>query len=171
MFMKFRVRCSVMAVMGLILVVASVSALAAEPYTTGEFVKRFAEARNLDATDPGIAATSLRNVGVDLPQDINLDARLTESDVVKISRAAGLRVTSSNPNRLFTREQAESYFFAFSDELLAADGAFDDVDQRTVRPYGEGNGNGWGPPFDPFTKGKGKAKGHGKGWNSPTDPE
>jgi len=157
--------------MALILVAASASAFAAEPCTTGEFVQRYAEARSLDSINPEIAVASLRADGMQLPDDIDLDARLTESDVVKISRAAGLRVTSSNPNRRFTREQVDSYFFAFSDELVTANGAFDGVEQRTVRPYGEGNGNGWGPPFDPFTKGKGKAKGHGKGWNSPTDPE
>ena len=168
--MKKLIRCGVV-VVALLMVAAAAPAFANGPYTTADFVQRFAESRNLDATSSDVAAASLRTHGVRLPDDIDLDAPLTESAVVAISRAAGLRVTSSNPNRLFTREQVDSYFFAFSDELVTADGAFDDVDQRTVRPYGSGNGNGWGPPFDPFTKGKGKHKGHGKGWNSPTDPE
>ena len=47
----------------------------------------------------------------------------------------------------------------------------DEASTRTVRPYGDGLGNGWGPPFDPFTKGKGQAKGKAKGWRSPHEPE
>ena len=151
-----------------VLMVAAVVAptLASSEVTVGRFVQELARHKNLNATDVQIAVDSLRSVGIRLPEGMRLNARLTEGDVVSISRAAGLRVTTSNPNAPFNGEQVQSFMFALSNEL-ADDGATVD----TVRPYGEGNGAGWGPQFDPFSKGKGKHKGHAKGWQSTTEPE
>ena len=169
--MKSLVRASATVAAALLVVALAAPAVAANDVTVGQFVQRMAMAKNLNSTDAMIAADSLRVVGVRLPADLKMDARLTEADVVNISRAAGLRVTSSNPDKAFTSSQVDSFFFAFADEIDVNGDPGDMIRGNTVRPYGDGIGNGWGPPFDPFTKGKGKAKGKGKGWHSPWEPE
>jgi hypothetical protein len=169
MLMKSLVRASATVAAALLVVALATPAVAANDVTVGQFVQRMAMAKNLNSTDAMIAADSLQAVGIRLPEDLKMTARLTEADVVEISRAAGLRVTSSNPDKLFTSDQVDSFFFAFSDEIGVTGDPGDEA--FTVRPYGEGNGNGWGPPFDPFTKGKGQAKGKAKGWRSPWEPE
>jgi hypothetical protein len=167
MLMKSLIRWGVTAVAALLVVATAAPALAANDVTVGEFVQRLAMVKNLNATDARIAVDSLEAVGVRLPAELKLSARLTEGDVVTISRAVGLRVTSSHPERQFTGDQVDSYFAAFSDEFDGDEGA----GTYTEYPYGTGKGKGWGPPFDPFTKGKGQAKGKAKGWRSPTEPE
>jgi hypothetical protein len=171
MLMKILARIGAMGVAALLVAAVGVPAFAADEVTVGQFVQRLAVTKNLNATDARIASDSLRAVGVRLPADLDMNARLTESDVVAISRSAGLRVTSSNPEQAFTPEQVDAFFFALADEISVTGDPDDEIRTNTVRPYGEGNGNGWGPPFDPFTKGKGQAKGKAKGWRSPYEPE
>jgi hypothetical protein len=155
-----------MAVAVLMVAAAVAPALAASEVTVGQFIQELARHKNLNATDEQIAVDSLRSVGIRLPEGLRLNARLTEGDVVSISRAAGLRVSTSNPNAPFNEDQVQSFLIALSDEMTD-----DEANTKTTYPYGEGLGNGWGPQFDPFSKGKGKHKGHGKGWQSPTEPE
>ena len=169
--MKSLTRVSATVAAALLVVALAAPAVAANDVTVGQFVQRMAMVKNLNSTDAMIAADSLRAVGVRLPADLKMDARLTEADVVNISRAAVLRVTSSNPDKVFTSGQVDSFFFAFSDEIGVNGDPDDENYGNTVRPYGEGYGNGWGPPFDPFTKGKGQAKGKAKGWRSAWEPE
>ena len=169
--MKSLVRASATVAAALLVVALAAPAVAAEEVTVGQFVQRMASAKNLNSTDALIAADSLRAVGIRLPADLKMGARLTEADVVRISRVAGLRVTSSNPEKVFSSEQVDSFFFAFSSEIGLSSDPRERIGTDTVRPYGEGYGNGWGPPFDPFTKGKGQAKGKAKGWRSPWEPE
>lgn len=164
--MRNLIRFGAMAVAVLMVAAAVAPALASSEVTVGRFVQELARHKNLNATDVQIAVDSLRSVGIRLPEGLRLNARLTEGDVVSISRAAGLRVTTSNPNAPFNDEQVQSFLIALNDEMADSGATVD-----TVRPFGEGNGNGWGPQFDPFSKGKGKHKGHAKGWQSPTEPE
>jgi len=162
MLMKSLIRCGAMAVVVALAVAAP--AFAAN-VTVGEFVQRVAIVKNLDATDALVASDSLRATGVRLPADLDLNAQLTESHVVAISRAVGLRLTSSNPDRVFESDQVDSYFVAFGSEL---------VDPITiVAPEDDGWPSENGPPFDPWTKAKGHGwhKGWGKGHQSPTEPE
>jgi hypothetical protein len=133
-------------------------AVAAPNDTVGRFVQEFAKAKNLNATDPRIAADSLAAVGIRVPADLDFSARLTEGDVARISRSAGLNVTTSRPDTPFSSEQVDRFFQSFGRELNETDG---------VTATRAGNG----PKFDPFSKGKGKHKGHGKGHRTPTDPE
>jgi hypothetical protein len=165
--MRNLIRFGAMAVAVLMVAAVVAPALASSEVTVGRFVQELARHKNLNATDVQIAVDSLRSVGIRLPEGMRLEARLTEGDVVNISRAAGLRVTTSNPNAPFDSEQVQSFLFALSDELVDDGGNT----VRTTYPYGEGNGQGWGPQFDPFSKGKGKHKGHAKGWQSTTEPE
>ena len=168
--MKSLARIGAVAVAALLVATVAVPAFAATDVTVGQFVQRMAASKNLNATDAQIAADSLRSAGVRLPANLEMRDPLREVDVVEISKAAGLRVSTSNPDKVFTGAQVDSFFFAFADEIVTGD-PDDDVRTSTVRPYGEGNGKGWGPAFDPFTKGKGQAKGKAKGWRSPTEPE
>ena len=145
----------------------AVPALAASDVTVGQFLQEFAKAKNLNATDPRIAADSLAAVGVQMPNDVQLSQRLTESVVIKLSRSAGLNLSTSRPEASFSAEQVDRFFATFSGELR--DDAVIGVRSDCTPPSNGCNGNG--PPFDPFSKGKGKHKGFGKGHRSPTDPD
>jgi hypothetical protein len=131
-----------------LMLVAATPVLAAGEFTVGKFIQELARVKNLNATDARIAVDSLRSVGVRIPEEIKLDQRLTEGDVVEISRAVGLRVSTNNPESPFTEEQVNSYLQAFSAELGLIGG--DEDDPPSVRV----------PDFDPHSKGKAYAKGH-----------
>jgi hypothetical protein len=131
-----------------LVLVAAMPVYADTDVTVGRFIQELARVKNLNATDVRIAVDSLRSVGVRMPEGIKLDQKLTEGDVVEISRAVGLRVSTNNPDSLFTEDQVNSYFKAFSVELGVIGG---DDDQE---------GNTRVPSFDPHSKGKAYAKGH-----------
>lgn len=158
--MKSLIRCGATAVAVALVVAVAAPAFAAN-ITVGEFVQRVAIVKNLDATDARVATDSLRTAGVRLPADLDLNAQLTESHVVAISREVGLRLTSSNPDRVFESDQVDSFFVAFSSELV----------EPTTATEDDGYPSPNGPPFDPWTKGKGQHKGWGKGHESPCEPE
>ena len=133
--------------------------------TVGGFVVQLAKAKNLNATDARIASDALAGIGIVLPGDLKLSARLTEGDVTRISRVAGINVTTANPTAPFTTEQVERFFDTFSLELepgLGGGGG-----GATTRSHDQGN-----QTFDPYAKGKGGAKGKKKGHDfSPEEPE
>jgi hypothetical protein len=134
-----------------------VPAMAADYYTK-DFVMRIAAEKNLAASTGTAAVGSLRQAGYKLPA-LNLDSALTEGDVVGISNALGIRVTTTQPGALFTESQADGYFAAFSSEIGAVTPTSDDVfGTDTIG----NNGNG----ANPLEKGKGKKV----GLRSPDDP-
>jgi hypothetical protein len=167
MLMKSLIRCGATAV-AVALVMAMAAPVLAANVTVGEFVQRVAIVKNLDATDAQVARDSLRASGVRLP-DLDLNAPLTESDVVAVSRAVGLRLTSSNPDKMFESDQVDNFFVAFTGELVNPPEELADDDDWPGE--GEWPDVPYGPPFDPWTKGKGKHKGWGKGHQSPCEPE
>ena len=147
-----------------LLVVAPV--FAAGDMTVGGFVVKLAKAKNLNATDSRIALDSLAGIGIVLPGDMKLSQRLTEGDVARISRLAGLNVTTTQPTAPFDQEQVERFFGTFSIELAPG--------------FGGGGGgaetnnhdDGGGPAFNPYAKGKGGSKGQKKGHDfTPDEPE
>jgi hypothetical protein len=154
--MKTNLR-SVLAIAAL-LAVSAAPALAAD-VTVGQFVQELARAKKLNATDARVAVDSLRTVGVRLPSDLKLSDRLTEAEVVRISRSVGLLVSTANPEAPFDDEQMDRFFDVFGVELAVKDN--DD-------PIG---GETLDPTFDPWTKGKGNHYGHHKYSRSPTEPE
>jgi hypothetical protein len=166
--MRNIIRLGAIAVAALMVVAMVAPALAASEVTIGRFVQELALHKNLNAMDVPTAVDSLRVVGIRLPAELDMDARLTEGAVVSVSRAIGLRVTTSNPNTPFDESQVESFFFALGEQVNDDDS---EIITDTDSPYNQGNGNGNGPAFDPFSKGKGKHKGKAKGWQSPTEPE
>lgn len=155
-----------------LLTVAAVAPVAAADVTVGTFVQEMARARSLDATDPGTAATALRTVGVALPADLDLSRPLTEGDVVRVARAIGIRVTSSAPDATFDRARMERFMSTFSAELAAFSSPLEDPVTNENPGQGDGPGTGEsGPPFDPFSKGKGKGSSKAKGSVSPDSPD
>ena len=106
---------SVLAVAVLLATIAA-PALAAD-VTIGQFVQELARAKQLNATDARIAVDSLGTVGVRLPADLKLSDRLTEADVVRISRSAGLLVSTADPEAPFDEDQMDQFFVVFGAEL------------------------------------------------------
>ena len=145
------------------MVLVAVPTFAASDATVGDFVVRLAKARNLAATDARIAYDALRGVGVRLPADMSFSKRLTEGDVARVSRAMGLNVTTATPDNEFTNDQVDRFFSTFAVNIQLNNTGNDTV---------AGDGNNEGPPFNPYSKGKGGSKGKKKGHNfTPTDPE
>lgn len=143
------------------LVAVALPAFAANEATVGQFVVKLAQARNLGATDARVAVDSLRGVGVRLPADLNFSAQLTEGDVARLSRAVGINVTTANPDNSFTNDQVDQFFSAFAVNLQNNAGGDE------LAPADED-----GPPFNPYSKGKGGSKGKKKGHDfTPTEPE
>jgi hypothetical protein len=176
MFMSKVKRLAAVAV-ALILTAAVAAPAIAGDSTVGRFVEELARVKNLNATDPAIAADSLRAVGVRLDRGLDLNKRLTESDVAEISRAAGLLVTTSNPEAFFDNQKLDQFFQAFQTELAlgassttACDPAVENCDENPGQGSGPGTGAG-GPPFDPFSKGRGHPRGKAKQNRTPTNPE
>ena len=153
-------RVAAMAVAVIMLAAVAAPALASEA-TVGRFVQELAKVKNLNATDPAIAADSLRAVGVRLPSGLQYSKRLTEADVAEISRSAGLLVTTSNPDAYFGEEKVDRFFQAFSVELTQGASSGEIITTTDTASQ----------PFDPFTKGKSNGNGKGKGGRTPTDPE
>jgi hypothetical protein len=150
--------------------------------TVGEFIQQLASTTGLTATDAQTATLALAEVGVRLPEDLVYDDQLTEGDVIKLSRAMGLRVTTSRPDRYFDQKQVDLFFASFGDELSSAD---DNTSTSTrddcAIPSGDCTNPGVGDPpfskyrppfFDVFGKGKGKSKGKSKPpTRTPIEPE
>ena len=90
-------RVSAIAAVATLCLALATPAVAAD-VTVGQFVKRLAQSKGLVATDARVAQDALRGVGIRIPSDLELSKQLTEGDVAVISRAAGLNVTSSNPD-------------------------------------------------------------------------
>lgn len=133
-----------------------VAPVEAAEITVGQFVQELAKFKALRATDERAAAGALAGAGFRLPADLDFSKRLTEGDVARISAAGGLPVSTSEPDMVFSSEQVERFFLAFSVELTGEDRNEDTAETREKDPG-----------FDPFGKGKGK----GKGWQSPTVPD
>ena len=132
-----------------------------EAMTVGRFIVELAKAKKLTATDARLATASLADVGVMLPAELSFDKPLTEGDVVRLARAAGLNVSSSDPDRPFDFEQVDRFFLAFTAQLNAP-APPGGIATRDHKPGHAGPGT-VPPGFDPFTKGKKKA--------TPQEPE
>jgi len=170
--MKMVNKLSAIAIAFAVVAALALPAFAAGDVTVGQFVQRLAKEKNLNAASLGIAADSLTAAGVSLPAGLDFSARLTEGHVSRISRAMGLNVTTSRPERAFDGSQVDSFFSTFSLEL--GSGADDPIAGTRGGETDEGassGSSGEGPPFDPYAKGKGGSKGKKKGHRSATEPE
>jgi len=146
----------------------------AKDATVGEFVIELAKAKRINAADSQNAVESLSAVGVRLPSDLQMNDRLTEGEVARISRFAGLSVTTSRPDQPFSRLQVDRFFTSFQGEIAQTQAG---ATMRSCDPAVENCDNPGNEdsdpqaPFDPYAKGKGKKKGKAKGGRTPSEPE
>lgn len=158
----------------LCMTVAVADAFGAAEITVGQFVQQLARTKSLNATDAVIAADSLSATGFDLPSDLNFAATLTEGDVAKISRAVGLNVRTARPDTVFTDEQSDRFFSAFSRQLGDSAAAGSRTRSTVIRDKAYGNPPGCGLPPCGNGRGEGefpRGKGKGKPHQTPTDPD
>lgn len=142
-------------VAALLLAAAAMVVNAAEKVSVGDFVRMVAGAKGLPAGSASQAARSLGSAGYSLPS-LDLNAVLTEGDVVAISKSLGIDVSTSTPGQEFGSDGTSAYFSAFAGDL------------GTGAEPPEPNPETAGFPNPGTDKGKGKKKGHFK---SPNEPE
>ena len=126
---------------------------AADEVTVGDFVFRLARARGLEATDAPRAAEVLSGAGIVLPAGLNYTEPLTEGELVRIVRAAGLRLSTTSPERTVDATMVDRVFANFAVELAGDDPRFPGFGRE---------GDDEGPP---------RGKGKGKGRRSPHEPD
>ncbi len=95
---------------------ALTSLSAGQPETVGDFLLRIAHVKNLSADDAATAESALRDSGHAIPQ-LALDQVLLEKDVVAISKAFGLNLTTRTPQDRFTRAEIERFVTIFGSHL------------------------------------------------------
>ena len=127
--------------------------------TVGDLLHEIAKFNNLPATSGVQAAAELRAMGVNLPA-LELGKDLTQGDVVRIARALGVNVSSSNPGASFSGKQVNQFIDSFGGQLVFGS----NTSARPNQNDSHFSENG----ADPRTKGKGKKKGLFK---SPSEPE
>jgi hypothetical protein len=141
--------CVSILVAAVVLTAGAAAFAATDNVTTGQFLVAVAKVHHLDAADPAAAAGSLRAAGYALPE-LRFDNTLTEGSVASIASALGLRVTTQNPQAIFTPSQVDAFLNSFGQEL----GNRAASDPTTTAS-------------DPLTKGKGKKKGLTKSRSEP----
>ena len=125
---------------------------AGQDLTVGKFLIEIAKVKQLDAVDALTARPSLANV-VFRVGNLELDIGLTQGDVVLISTAAGLPMSTSTPEATFDNDQMVTFISTFGPELGGSD-----EENKTA---------GDKPKVDPRDKGKGLKKGL---YKSPSEP-
>ena len=151
-----------------LLIAGGINTSASELPTVGSFMQKLAQLNGLDASTPAGAERSLRAAGYRIPADLDLSLTLNEGRVASISRAMGLAVTTRRPSASFTSSQLDELLAYFGPQLSGSgeDNRSSDDGTGDVGGPPPEHSNGNGPPFNPWTKGKGKGKGH----VTPTDP-
>jgi len=177
--MKAFVRGVALASIMIVLLAASIDRAGAAEVTVGRFIQELAQAKKLDARSTESARAALAAAGLQLPTDLEYTRVLTEVDVTRISRAIGLKLTTSTPDAAFDDMSVDRFFATFGGEISGGSGAGGSTAEcshpsgdctNPGQGSGPGDGNGNGPPFDPFSKGKGKGGSKGKGKVSPSQP-
>jgi hypothetical protein len=93
-------------------------ALAGE-VTVGRFYAEIARVRHIPAADAAAAEAGLRAQGFRLPS-LSLNKSLTEGDVVGISHALGIGVSTQRPSQPFGDAQLAVYSEVFGGQLKSA---------------------------------------------------
>ncbi|ANM28497.1 hypothetical protein ABI59_00925 [Acidobacteria bacterium Mor1] len=104
------------AIAGFVCLAALTSTSAGQPETVGDFLLRIAHVKHLSADNAAMAEQALRDSGHAIPQ-LALDQVLLEKDVVAISKALGLNLSTRTPQDRFTRAEIERFVTVFGDHL------------------------------------------------------
>lgn len=105
--------------------------------TVGDFLLQYARSVHMvlppNAT-PEVAKAALQAVHAISGEDLLLSRTLTHGDVIRLGRAAGLKITSSTPEKTFSKAEADMFFETFASLLSAHAGtpASPDNDLRTA---------------------------------------
>ena len=136
--------------------------------TVGDFILQYARSVHMtlpaNAT-PELALAALQAVRA-IPADVPaLTKPLTHGDVVRLSQAAGLRITSKTPDKRFSRPEADMFFETFAGVLAMRTGfgtqaSGSGTDLRTAA-------DSQAPDHANLLKGKKK----GRPFQSPAEPE
>lgn len=95
------------------LTVAALSApVFAGDVTVGRFYMELARNRQLVSKDAASAESALRGAGLALPR-LALDKSLTEGDLISISSALGVAVTTQHPTQLISEPQMKTFIGSF----------------------------------------------------------
>ena len=143
------------------LATASPAPGAPTPISVGDFVLLYAKAVQLSLPPQATVETAcaaLKAAGELKGVDLSLDRGLTHGDLVRIGRAGGLKITSSTPDRVLDRTEAEMFLSSFSGILAARSGA------RVAASSGTPGGD----PANHARTDKGKKK--GRPFQSPSEP-
>ena len=89
----------------------------ADETTVGRFVMELARTKQLASADVTTAVVALDGIGIRVPAETDFSKRLTERDVVRLSRLAGLNVTTTRPDNSFDGERVDLFFTTFENEL------------------------------------------------------
>lgn len=139
------------------------AAAADSALTVGDFLLQYARSVHMalppNAT-PEIAKAALQAVKVLPDETPALSKTLTHGDVVKLGRAAGLKITSKTPEKTFSRPEADMFFETFAGLLESHTGSHESgTDLRTAADSSAA---------DHANTTKGKKK--GRPFQSPTNP-
>jgi hypothetical protein len=148
------------AIMAALAVAVAALPARADTVTVGRFYTEIAKAKRITAMDATSAEANLRAAGYLLP-NLAHSKTLTEGDIVSVSEALGLNVTTSRPSEAVNETQLSQFVSSFSTQL----GATALKTRDTANPYSINSQGG-----DPGNSGngKGKKKGHNK---STIDPQ
>ena len=135
--------------------------------TVGDFLLQYARSIHMvlpaDAT-PEVAKAALQAVRALPSEELALDRVLTHADVVRLGRAAGLKITSSTPEKVFGKAETDLFFESFAAILAAHAGLPAPADGTTLRTAANSSN-----AFEHANLDKGKKK--GRPFQSPTDPD
>ncbi len=155
---------AMIALMGLIVTPSwALERVADHPTTVGDFLTSCAKALRIElppSAAPAVVVAALRASGVNLDENIDTSKPLTQADVVKISKANGIRVTTRSPQAAFSAAEIDQFFATYV-------GAFSPAESVVVTTRTDANENGHSNSDNTPGANKGKKKGH----VSPTEPE
>jgi len=132
--------------------------------TMGDFLLQYARSMHMTLppqATPEVAQAALQAVNALPDQAVPLSKPLTHGDVVRLGRAAGLKITSSTPDKSFSKLEADMFFETFAGVLTTHGGSSASTgnDLRTAADSSA-------PDHANLTKGKKK----GRPFQSPNEP-
>ena len=134
--------------------------------TVGDFLLQYARSVHMTLptnASPEIALAALQAVKA-LPGDTPaLTKPLTHADVVRLGRAAGIKITSKTPDKQFSRPEADMFFETFGGVLASHSGTRQASGGSDIRTAADSQA----PDHANTTKGKKK----GRPFQSPNEPE
>jgi len=142
--------CFRVAVAAALVSIPAIPVLASGEVRVGDFYKEIATLQGIPAADGAVAESGLRSLGINLPS-LELTKVLTEADLVGISDAMGVHVTTHRPLAEVTHDLVNGYTRSFRMDLRR--------NQRTPQPRTSGSNSGGDDPHSPTRPGDNNIQG------------